>query len=113
MSGFAVQPLILRSLSMAYPEPSLSVRRVVRKAAGSHATCPVVVVDGRWRPKVKGDGWHYETMGGRIIHHPSAYKKRGWSNMRYIGSTVRVEVGVGWLIRHCPDYCVDVVLSVT
>lgn len=27
-------------------------------------------------------GW--ETKGGRPIHSPTAYSKKGWSNMRYI-----------------------------
>jgi hypothetical protein len=46
---------------------------VPRRASGASAW-----ID--WR------AWHYETMGGAIIHHPSAYAKRGWSNMRYISS---------------------------
>jgi len=29
--------------------------------------------------------------------HPSAYSRHGWSNMVYVGSTRRVEVGELWL----------------
>jgi hypothetical protein len=29
------------------------------------------------------DTWHYETRGGTIINHPSAYSKKGFSNMIY------------------------------
>ena len=30
--------------------------------------------------------FHYETRGGARIHHPSAYRKRGWSNCVYVAA---------------------------
>jgi hypothetical protein len=36
------------------------------------------------KPKIiSADSFHWETKGGRIIHHPSAYAKVGFSNMVY------------------------------
>lgn len=76
---------------------SLPARRIARQAAGAHASCPVELIDGNAAPTIRGESFHWETMGGRRIYHPSAYSRRGWSNMRYVGSTIRVEVGRDWL----------------
>lgn len=61
---------------------------------------PVGVVTGEASPKVTGTSFHYKTRGGRRIYHPSAYAKRGWSNMVYCPSTLSVEVGQDWLIKN-------------
>lgn len=60
----------------------------------------VVVLPGsEQRPKLVGESWHYETKGGQRMNFPSAYKKKGFSNVRYVASTRRIEVGEnfgGW-----------------
>lgn len=48
-------------------------------------------------PRYLGSGWRYETKGGTPIVHPSAYSKHGWSNMVYVYSTLRIELGSAWI----------------
>lgn len=75
-------------------------RTWLRAQAGLDAAqdrTPVEVVPGTSPPLYEGSGWHYETRGGRVISSPSAYSKRGWSNMIYCASTARVVVGATWL----------------
>jgi hypothetical protein len=72
-------------------------REARRKALGSaRVTCPVRLVPGDCRPSVRGMPGHYRTRGGTIIKHPSAYSKKGWSNVVYHPSTLRVVAGVEW-----------------
>lgn len=84
----------------AYRKFSKTIRAEANCSGKSY---PIVDVDGFDAPAVAGESWHYETKGGRRIHHPSAYSKNGWSNMVYIGSTKRIEVGRGWLIEQGLD----------
>jgi hypothetical protein len=80
---------------------TIEARRIARNAAeASRNNLPVVVVEGDSAPVETGDSWHYETKGGTRIMHPSAYKKLGFSNMVYVSSTRRVEVGLDWLISN-------------
>lgn len=79
-------------------ELTLVERKLVREAVGAHKTASVVVVDGAAPPRATGSRWHYTTKGGTIINHPSAYSKNGWSNMIYVPSTARVEVGAQWIL---------------
>jgi hypothetical protein len=74
-------------------------RKILRQIAGlrQYDHLPVVVVDGGAAPEQMGSAWRYETLGGRPILHPSAYAAKGWSNMRYIPSDRRVEVGSDWI----------------
>jgi hypothetical protein len=72
----------------------LSTRRTIRTIAQARNNMPVEVIAGSSQaPKLMGESYHYETRGGRRIYHPSAYSKKGWGNMRYIGSSLRVTVG--------------------
>lgn len=42
--------------------------------------------------------YHYTTKTGRIIRHPSAYSKRGWSSMVYKSSQYfTLTVGLRWI----------------
>lgn len=62
------------------------------------------ILPGDAAPAVDGQRrtWHYETTGGDHIRHPSAYAKRGWSNMVYCPAEwLRVRVGIGWLASRC------------
>ncbi len=78
---------------------TLAARRIVRRSAGAHANCPVEVIDGECAPTIRGESYHWETRGGRRIYYPSAYSRCGWSNMVYVSSTIRVEVGRETLVR--------------
>lgn len=78
----------------------LNTRRQVRRIANADNNLPVVVVPGNAAPTRKGSSYHWETRGGTRIMHPSAYSRKGWSNIVYCGSTRRVEVGQDWLASH-------------
>lgn len=73
-------------------------RTAARRAAGLRArdSRPVEVVPGGAPPRVEGFRWHYTTIGGELIRHPSAYARRGWSGMVYHPSSLRVVVGADW-----------------
>jgi len=73
-------------------------RQFIRAAADVAGTSfPVKIVEGGQAPSFEGDGCHYETRGGERISHPGAYKKKGFSNMVYMSSTLCVQVGASWL----------------
>ncbi len=74
--------------------------RLIRQEVGCEGKpYPIVFRDGFDPPKRGGSSFHYETRGGRTISHPSAYSKRGWSNMVYVASTIRITVGIGWALE--------------
>lgn len=59
---------------------------------------PITVIsESTDAPVVCGTKWHYTTKGGKPIMYPSAYMRRGSSNMVYHPSTLRVEVGEWWI----------------
>lgn len=78
---------------------TLPARRAVRRAAGLGAGegVPIVVVRGEIPPTLDGEKQHYETRGGTRVRHPSAYARKGWSNLVYRHSTRCVVVGQDWL----------------
>jgi hypothetical protein len=60
--------------------------------------------DGNAAPVLEGsrESYEFRTRGGSVIHHPSAYSKRGWSNMVYhSASWYTVTCGLGWLAARC------------
>ena len=76
-------------------------KRAVRSAAGARPHVPVIVIPGSdAAPALMGERWHFTTASGRLILHPQAYSRRGWSNMHYCPSTLRVEVGDQWVARN-------------
>lgn len=75
----------------------LKIKRIVRQAAAARSNCPIEVVPGDAAPRLVGTRPHHRTKGGDVIQHPSAYSRRGWSNMVYMPSTVRVVVGQQWV----------------
>ena len=86
---------------MSLIDLSLNVRRAVRHAAdASRNNLPVIVIDGSSAPRETGESYYYETRGGKRIYHPSAYSRRGWSSMRYVPSSICVEVGRDWLVSN-------------
>jgi hypothetical protein len=81
-------------------KPDLNTRRQVRQIANADSNIPVEVVDGDQAPKREGQGFGWETRGGTPIRHPSAYARKGWSNIVYVRSTRCVTVGREWLAKH-------------
>lgn len=79
---------------------------VARKELGDRSNRPVEVVPNcRRAPRFVGASYCWETNGGRVINYPNAYSKKGWSNMRYVPSTLRIKVGAEWLLaRVCTMY---------
>ena len=75
-------------------------RKVVRAEAGcSGKSYPITVIPGSDdEPTLYGSKSFYTTISGKRIQYPLAYsRKGGWSNMEYCESTLRIEVGSGWL----------------
>jgi hypothetical protein len=71
--------------------------RAARKAAREYShSRPVQIIAGNASPVEAGDGGRYLTRGGTEIRFPSAYRKKGRSNMVYHPSTSRVVVGANW-----------------
>ena len=76
---------------------TLRTRLRLLVGCGNMERYPIYQIAGDDGPYFCGTGWYWETHGGVRIHYPSAYSKKGWSNMRYVESTHRIEVGVDWL----------------
>ncbi len=72
------------------------VRRALggRNVRGCGRNIDVEISAEHDEPCIAGDSWCYKTRGGRVIDHPSAYSKTGWSNMIYHASTRRLACGV-------------------
>jgi hypothetical protein len=87
-------------------EPKCVINYVARKELGAGNSVPVYVEDKSLKPpEYGGRSYHWETNGGRTIWHPSAYSKKGWSNMKYVASTRHILVGKDWLVKKvCEDY---------
>jgi hypothetical protein len=87
---------------------NLPLKRLCRILTNSRYNMPVDVVSGEQSPRVTGQGYRYETRGGSPIFYPSAYSKKGWSNMVYCNSTISIEVGEEWLEKNAwaEQFCV-------
>lgn len=88
---------VVRLTAGEVSDPCAEERRALRTLTRSQSWVPVRVVDGDGAPERLGAGCRYETRTGKAIDHPSAYSKKGWSSMVYVPSSVRIEVGRGWL----------------
>ena len=71
------------------------IRRIVGRSRCNNI--PVVVIPGTDKPELTGESGGWFTRGGTPIDHPSAYSRRGWSNMVYQRSTERIFVGSEWI----------------
>lgn len=99
------QPVALETATISCPGytritsvPNRAARRLCRKHAGAHLTCPVEMVPGRLAPRVVGESYYHTTPSGKTrVYHPNAYK---WRTV-YHCSTLCVEVGRDWLLRRC------------
>jgi len=72
----------------------------LRRECGVHYHCvPIVRVTGDSAPVVTGSRGGHFTLGGTRIAHPSAYSRRGWSNMVYRSDTRVITVGTGFRVQ--------------
>jgi hypothetical protein len=72
-------------------------RYLARKYLGDKSNRPVEIVAGLAEPSYVGERAHHTTRGGEPIAYPSAYSRKGWSNMIYHRSTLRIIVGSWWI----------------
>ena len=76
-------------------------RRIRKEAKTTWRTCPIwIVINGCFTPEFKGEPGYYTNRKGERIWYPNAYKRKGWNNMSYHPSTLRVEVGWEWIIEN-------------
>ncbi len=78
------------------------IRANLRKRFGYRPTdaIPISFLDKEGKdcePELSGKSGGYFTKAGYKISKPSAYKKKGWSNMEYRKSTKVITVGEDWL----------------
>lgn len=71
---------------------------VVRELELGRDNVPVMIETGSRAPRECGQPWCYRTRTGKMISHPSAYSKNGWSSMVYHASTRRIVVGELWFV---------------
>lgn len=71
-------------------------RRIIREAAGAPRSLPIRITDGCDSPHEVGEGFRWETAGGKPIYHPNAYRRAGGRPV-YRPSTRCVEVGAKWI----------------
>jgi hypothetical protein len=71
-------------------------RTMVRNHFGESNNVPVIIIDGDSAPVLTGKRGGYFTRGGTRVDHPSAYSRKGWSNLVYRCSTLSITVGGGW-----------------
>lgn len=70
-----------------------TARHLLRSLIGVSNNVPIVVEDVT-EPKLTGSYGGWFTKGGDPIRHPSAYAKRGRSNMVYKRSTLKITIPV-------------------
>jgi hypothetical protein len=76
--------------------PSLELKRALRKKLDTRNNLPVKIVPGNQKPKVVGYRCHFTNKRGDIVHYPNAYRKAKGKPI-YNHSTVRIEVGAKWI----------------
>ena len=63
---------------------------------------PVELIKGYYEPFIIGEAGGHFTRGGNKIRYPSAYSKKGCSNMIYRTSTRKILVGQDWVLTNFP-----------
>jgi hypothetical protein len=85
---------------------------VARKEVGDRSNRPVEIVENCGdAPRYKGESFYWTTVGGTRIEYPSAYQKKGWNNMVYNRSTLRIVVGRQWCVNKIREKYSHLVLS--
>lgn len=83
---------------------SKELRVWARKQVNAPKNCPVNISDEATSIDLVGEPGGWFTKGGTPITYPNAYAKSGWSNMKYIPSTISVEVPVSEAIKFAERY---------
>lgn len=78
---------------------TIKQRRAIRAAANAESHVRVKIVDGNVNPCLKGKSHYYTNKSGDIIQSPNAYR-RAWGKPIYHHSTIRVEVGIDWIMAN-------------
>lgn len=79
-------------------EPTSAQRSRIRAMVGRRGShYPIMIMPGAAAPRLVGESWHFATRAGKYVRFPSAYRKRGWSNLVYVPSSLTIEVGEEWL----------------
>lgn len=84
------------TIAAAIPKTARKAIRAAAKLSGR--SYPIKVVGGHDEPKLAGEPFHWVTPGGKPVSFPSAYR-RAWGKPVYVASTLRIEVGVAWLLN--------------
>lgn len=74
------------------------IRTKIREKFGAPNNVPVIEADVIC-PMLIGESGGFFTKGGTRISHPSAYAKKGFSNMCYICSTYVIKVPKRFLVK--------------
>ena len=67
----------------------------LRKGTGC-STAPIIVKEGKFPPRWKGESFYYINKSGDLIRHPNAYRK-AWGKPIYVPSSRHIIVGKDWL----------------
>lgn len=79
--------------------PSKSIRKEIRDILHLHQTCnyPIFLVNSQ-SATVAGTRYHWTNGRGDIINSPGSYRHYGWSSMKYVPSSRKIQIGY-WLAR--------------
>lgn len=77
---------------------SIFIKRVVRLAANAKNNVNVKIIEGFSEPKIVGEQAHYVNYLNEKIFKLKYCEIKGGRKMKYIRSTLRVEVGANWLL---------------
>ena len=78
---------------------SKTIKKLLRQSVGARNNCPIKIVEGDKPPKLLGKTYYYTNKSGVVIKHPAAYRLK-YGKPIYRPSTIRVEVGSGWLLNN-------------
>ena len=70
--------------------------RLRKSCRVSNNRVPIVRITGDSGPTITGEPGGHFTKGGDRIAHPTAYSRRGWSNIVYACDTRVITVGAGF-----------------
>jgi hypothetical protein len=64
------------------------------------------------KPDLLGSSGGHFTRGGERVRYPSAYGRKGWSNMHYVRSSVRLVVPYRWIDQNFPELAQQIAIIV-
>jgi hypothetical protein len=92
--------MVTATATLSVDSLSLSQRRAIRHACHAGCRMPIRIVVGNAHPHQVGEGYRWETIGGKPVYYPNAYR-RAWGKPVYVPSSRCVEVGEEWVAEHC------------